>query len=189
MAKMVKVIVKRRGMIPGMGRGPFLIPRPITEELYNSLKRLGYPVSIVEDSKSKILEEIKKIEPTVEPKKIEEVKEDIEIPTEIEVNNSEEVVNEEILEENKEVNDAVTVEETEETTSEETEDESVVINDPDLTPDSYYTEDFLTSKNICKKILTAREVQYEENASFVMLKDLVKESNPEVEFEDESTNE
>lgn len=191
--KRYKVTILNRGHIPGIGHGPFRLPLIISEEKYNNLVKLGYRVNIVDDlldkaknvavNKKSLI--VKNEEPIVAkssslPKEIlnktkkEEVK-----PKE------EEVVVETIVEEPP-VEIVVEKEEVPEevSTTEETVEEEVVVDDPDLSAGAFYTQGFLTSKNICRKILNARMVQYEENASFVVLKKLVKESNPDVVVEE-----
>lgn len=181
--KRYKVTITNRGNIPGVGRGPFKIPIPLSQEKYESLVKLGYNVKIVSD----LLENVKKVKtPKIAEKTI--VAEPIKVQDEI-VKQEEVVVEVPHNSEEKEVEQEEIPEEEVETTEEMVIDEELLYNNPDLdkADSSIYTEDFLTSKNLCKKILNARLVQYEDNASFAVLKKLVLETNPEIQ-EDE-TNE
>lgn len=175
MAKNYKVTINKRGHIPGIGNGPFLKPLYIDENLYNDLIKLGYPVNLVEylgpkkesipnKKNLKVVEEIKKEDLKLESEK--DFKQLVnEEKVDLKVNKTPSKVEEVKKEENED-----TIEEIE-----------VVLNDPDLSADSYYEQDFLTSKAMCKKILNKRKVQYEDSASLAMLKNLVKDSNPEIE--------
>jgi hypothetical protein len=199
--KKYRVTINKRGRIPGVGVGPFRRPLYITETVYNHLTRLGYPIEVISttddnkvvkesDESVKIIPDNKIKESTVvkqqpvipkeEPKKEAEV--ELVSDSEISVPDEEEVIAEEVVDNNDTeiVEDEVTSE-VEETSDEE----EIVVNDKDLIADSYYTEEFLTSKNVCKKILDNRQVQYDSNASYKKLKELVSESNPEVEIDEE----
>jgi len=182
----VKVTINKKGHIPSLGLGPIRRPILITEELCDQLIKLGYPVKIIKS-------------PTV-IKPI-DVKEEVETPTlSSELKTSEET---EILvtegaaevqepaedEINKEDSESVieTVEEKVVDTEEEV--EEILVDDPDLDAGAFYTEEFLTSKALCKKILSNRQIQYESSASFNLLKKLVLESNPEVEIIEEEVEE
>ena len=170
----VKVTIKKRGRIPYIGNGPVIKPIYISTEIYDTLVKMGYPV-----------ERVDTVVPFVNKLKVEETEE---------VNTEEEVLEEETTEE-VELNEETTEEEkSEEKTTEEevleeetSEDEEVVaevvMDDPNYSAEAYYTEEFLATKAICKSILDARKAEYANNASLAILKKLVLESNPEVEFE------
>lgn len=164
----VKVTINKRGYIPQLGLGPIRRPVLITKELCDNLIKLGYPVKIVE--KPTVVRNIEKKDAVPAASVVEEV-----VTKEVEDSNEEleTVVTE----------DAVEVQEepaVDETVEEEVVEEEILVNDPDLSAESYYEESFLTSKALCKKILANRQVQYEDSASFSLLKKLVKNSNPEV---------
>jgi hypothetical protein len=178
--KRVLVTINKLGKIPGVGKGPIRKPTLISENLYNMLKKLGYDIKIVEQPAIKKPEPIKA-----------EIKEEKPVITETVVDDKVEEVTTETVEEAPVVNEEelkpVEVESVvEETITDELE-EGILINDSDLKAESYYEEDFLQSKNMCKKILDNRNVQYDNKASFAMLKQLVAESNPEVEIVEEET--
>ena len=192
--KRYKVIIPKRGNIPGIGVGPFMRPLAISEAQYKSLIKLGYKVKIVEDlfAKAKkitsnMVSQPKEEKPIIIEEKI-EIKEEIKKSTPKKENKK---VEEPVVEEVKEVKVEEPVEEAEEVTEEvneeANEEEGILVDDPDLKGESYYNSEFLTSKNICKKILNARMVQYESNASLRVLKQLVIDSNPEIVTE-ESNN-
>jgi len=179
------VTINKKGHIPQLGLGPIRRPVLITEELCDHLIKLGYPVKIIETpSVNKIErkdtfvfttpvveEEVIKTEEPVQPEVV--VTEDaVEVQEEPAV---EEAVEEQPVIETEEEKVVVTEEEVEE----------ILVDDPDLSAGAYYTEDFLSSKALCKKILSNRQVQYEGSASLALLKKLVMESNPEVEFVEE----
>jgi len=186
--KRYKVTIHNRGHIPGIGHRPFRLPLLISEEKYNNLIKLGYRVNIVDDllGKAKAVAVNKKtaVQENKEPIKVTSVPETEVKKVKEEVKPVEEVKVEKVVEEP--VVETVVEEPTEEipSTEEVTEEEEVLVDDPDLSAGAFYTQSFLTSKNICRKILNARMVQYEENASFVVLKKLVKESNPDVVVEE-----
>jgi len=190
----VKVTINKKGHIPQLGIGPIRRPILITKELCNSLIKLGYPVTIIQPSidikpnekkdvvsitaKKNVLDlkieqpkkEIEKeFNNTIVTENIAEVKEK---PAETTIVEEEQLVAKEIIEEKEEITNTDEVEE-------------ILIDDLDLSAESFYTEKFLTSKVICKKILSNRQVQYEDGSSFVLLKKLVIDTNPEVEFIEE----
>jgi len=190
----VKVTINKKGHIPQLGIGPIRRPILITKELCNSLIKLGYPVTIIQPSIDikpnekkdvvsitakknvldlKIEQPKKEIEKesntTIVTENIAEVKEKPAVTTIVE---EEQLVAKEIIEEKEEITNTDEVEE-------------ILIDDLDLSAESFYTEKFLTSKVICKKILSNRQVQYEDGSSFVLLKKLVIDTNPEVEFIEE----
>lgn len=185
--KRYKVIIPKRGNIPGIGVGPFMRPLAISEAQYKSLVKLGYRVKIVED----LFAKAKKITSNIvsQPKEDKPVivEEKIEVKEEVKKENKKKKVEEPVVEEVKEVKVEEPVEEVEEATEEVNEEEGILVDDPDLKGESYYNSEFLTSKNICKKILNARMVQYESNASLRVLRQLVIDSNPEIVME-ESNN-
>jgi len=180
----VKVTINKKGHIPHLGIGPIRRPVLITEELCNQLIKLGYPVRVIETPsvKKTIMEEIKPVfvapvvestidtKETVQPEAV--VTEDT---VEVQEEPAVEAVEEQPVIETEEEKVVVTEEEVEE----------ILVDDPDLSAGAYYTEDFLSSKALCKKILSNRQVQYEGSASLALLKKLVMESNPEVEFVEE----
>lgn len=177
----VKVTINKKGRIPSLGMGPIRRPILITEELCNRLIKLGYPVKVIKSSVER-----KTVENAVQTKKEEFVEQNnVVIPKVVGENQQEEqvIVIKETTENNEVVEEIPVIDE-----DEVTEEVEILVNDPDFTPDAYYTEDFLTSKAICKKILDNRKVQYEDSSNFSVLKRLVKDSNPEVEIvEEEST--
>jgi len=173
--KRYKVTISNRGHIPGMGNGPFMRPLAISETQYKSLVKLGYKVKIVEDllAKAKVItssQSVKIEKPIIEEKLPEPKKEEI-----VKKEKTSKI-------ESKPKEDELAVEEViEEKVDDVQEDEDVVlIDDPDLSAEAYYNREFLTSKNICKKILNARMVQYETSASITMLRKLVLDSNPSI---------
>lgn len=172
MGNKVKVRILKDGFIPGIGRGPIWNPIYLSNEKYNQLKSLGFEMEIVNDFRPMETEvEETKVEvetPVVETKPEVEIKE---IEKEIIKKEKEKVINE--------ATETVVAD-----TDEEVEVIEIIENDPDISADSYYTEDFLKSKNICKKILAERKVQYKNDDSFKNLINRVLETNPEVEFED-----
>lgn len=189
MSKRYKVTINKRGHIPGVGHGPIKRPIIVSETVYNNLVKLGFPVEIIKEISpiKPISAPVKEVEvtpevvntpkqeeevvPPVEPEKVEELIKDVKA-TENVIDN-EEVVNAE--------SEIVTT--NDEETDTEVEVEEVVVNDKDLSSDAYYTPEFLTSKNMCKKILNARQIAYDSSSSFTILKDLVAQSNPEVDME------
>ena len=181
----VKVTINKRGHIPHLGIGPIRRPILITEELYNHLTKLGYDINVIESTSVK-----KKIEkrdvvvsttPVVEDVVVEQpVQQDEVVVAEPAVEVHEEPAVENVVEEQ-----PVIETEEEKVVVTEEESEEILVDDPDLSAEAYYTEGFLSSKALCKKILSKRQVQYEDNASFALLKKLVVESNPEVEFVEE----
>jgi len=166
--KKYRITIKKRGYIPGIGQGPIIKPIYVSQMVYDNLIKLGYPVEIVgsvSDTAKTIAEklatkEIKEEKAVEKPKK--EKKETKKV---VEPEPEEEIV--------------------EEVAEEEEESEVVTVNDPDFSAESYYQSSFLTSKNVCKKILNARKVQYDDDSTLKELKNLVLESNPDVEFEEE----
>jgi len=181
--KRYKVTISNRGHIPGMGNGPFMRPLAISETQYKSLVKLGYKVKIVEDllAKAKVItssQSIKIEKPIIKEEKLPETKKE-------EIVKKEEIIKKEKTskKESKPKEDELAVEEViEEKVDDVQEDEDVVlIDDPDLSAEAYYNREFLTSKNICKKILNARMVQYETSASITMLRKLVLDSNPSID--------
>jgi len=181
------VTVGNAKKIPGMGRGPIRKPTLISENQYNMLKALGYDINIVEKNnktENNYIKENKGVTKEYEPVKLETTSTKIE--NKDEVNEPVQEIQPEVIEqvdEPVELNEEHTVIPDNEENNEEDE---LILNDPDLSADAYYEDDFLTSKNMCKKILDKRGVQYENKASFEMLKTLVKESNPDVEFVSEN---
>jgi len=174
----VKVIINKKGYIPSLGQGPIRRPVLITEELCKQLLALGYPVKVIAPQVKPVIkkeEEISPVIPSAEQKNTisaEQGKEATQVdetPADKKENATEEVV------------DNSTEEETVEEKEEEEEVIEILENDPDLSAGAFYTEDFLSSKNLCKKILSNREVQYAKDASFALLRELVLNSNPEVE--------
>ena len=171
----VKVTINKKGYIPSLGQGPIRRPILINESLYKQLVALGYPVRVISSPIKPIIkkeEETPVVPPIVDDTIIEE--EVTETSTEV-VDEESPVVEEEVTEEK-------VVDETleEETTESEDATEEVLEDDPDLSAEAFYTEEFLTSKNLCKKILSNRGIQYDKNASWGLLKQLVLESNPEI---------
>ena len=171
-----RVTIPKRGYIPGVGQGPINRPVYISKAIYDSLKKMGFPVVVVSDPistaktiTSKATAEAVKAEPVVQPEVKQEVVEEVQEIEKV-------IENEEVLEEQKPV----------EETAEEPVEEiiEVLVDDKDLSAEAFYTESFLTSKNICKKILDARKQQYASDASFALLKQLVAESNPDVEIQE-----
>lgn len=159
----VKVTIKKRGRIPYIGNGPVIKPIYISTEIYDTLVKMGYPV-----------ERVDTVVPFVNKLKVEET----------EVVNTDEEVLEEATEEEKSEDEETTEDEVlEEATEDEEVVAEVVMDDPNYSAEAYYTEEFLATKAICKSILDARKAEYANNASLAILKKLVLESNPEVEFE------
>ena len=156
-----KVTINKRGHIPSIGNGPIRNPIYISEATYKELTALGYPVEVI--SKSTDISEMVNSDQIDAKKK----------PTNIYPLSVDDPVQDDLEIQDKVIEEEVT----------ESEEETVLVNDRDLSADAYYEEDFLTSKNICKKILNARKKQYANNASYAKLKELVLNSNPEVEFE------
>jgi len=180
----VKVTINKKGHIPQLGLGPIRRPVLITEELCNHLIKLGYPVTIIENPSVKKIEKKDVIvftAPVVEDVIVdkEPVQPEV-VVTETTVEVQEEPAVEKVVEEQPVIE---TEEEKVVVTEEET--EEILVDDPDLSAEAYYNEDFLSSKALCKKILSNRQVQYEDSASFALLRKLVIESNPEVEFVEE----
>lgn len=178
---MKKILIKKSGVIPFVGRrGPILRPIKVCDTVYENLKKLGYPVELVEDCSPKnTVTYIKREEPVVV---IKNSSQKVDEPVEKE----ETVVVEEVpveVVDNDQVPEVV-----ENTVIEEVPVIEIIENDPDISATSYYTMDFLTNKAVCRKILDARSVTYDEDASFSMLKKLVMQSNPEVDL-GESTEE
>jgi len=163
----VKVTINKRGNIPSLGPGPIRRPILITEELYQHLVALGYPVTVINPPIKPV---IKNAPVTKHDDEVTETVAEVQIEPAVEA--VAEAVTEEVVED-------TVMEEEEITESEEV--VEIVENDPDLSAGSFYTEDFLTSKALCKKILASREVQYDSNASWALLKQLVLDSNPVVE--------
>lgn len=181
----VKVTIRKRGKIPFIGNGPVLKPIYIPTEVYENLIKLGYPVEKVETVSANAV--TKKSEPkavkinsTVSKEevlerigsdKVEEKKEEekVEVP-------------ETKVEEAVATTEPEVIKEIDEETGEE---EEILVNDPNFSAGAYYEEKFLKKKDICKAILDAREIEYSTEASLAMLKKLVLESNPDVEFEEE----
>jgi len=185
----VKVTINKKGHIPQLGLGPIRRPILITEELCNHLIKLGYPVKVIKSTS--VIKKIEKQDKVVTDsvtkedttsKQHEEVKQESEeiVVTENTVEVQEEPAVSEVVEEQPVIE---TEEEKVIVTEEET--EEIMMNDPDLSAEAYYSEDFLSSKALCKKILSNRKVQYEDSASFNLLKKLVSDTNPEVEIIEE----
>lgn len=180
----VKVTIKKRGKIPYIGNGPVIKPIYISQEIYETLVQLGYPVVKVDTVpaiKTKVEEPVNENEETETNN--EEVEgnnnEDLE---EVESVNTEET--EEEVEDSSEVSADEEVEgeaEETETESEEVVEETILVDDPEYSAGAFYTEEFAKNKTVCKAILDARKVEYVDNASLTTLKKLVNESNPEVE--------
>jgi len=187
----IKVTINKRGHIPQLGLGPIRRPVLITEELYNQLIKLGYPVRVIDNPSVKKTIDLKEtnvsafIPPVVDKEPEQQQEEQKEVVTEGTVEVHEEpAVSEEVAQEEEEQPVIETNEEKVIDTDEE-EVEEILVDDPDLSAEAYYNEAFLSSKALCKKILSARQVQYEDSASLGLLKKLVMESNPEVEFVEE----
>jgi hypothetical protein len=116
-----------------------------------------------------------------EVKTVEIVKEEEIIPEE----EIETVIQEELIKNEPEITTDVNEEYSETVLEEEiTEDEEIVvdasgkkINDRSYSADATYTEDFLTYKNICKKILKNRGIEFESSSTLGDLKQLVLNSN------------
>jgi len=183
----IKVTINKRGHIPQLGLGPIRRPVLITEELYNHLTKLGYPVKIIENPSVKKTIDVKEtkipdfIPPVVEEEKPVQQQEEVVAENTVEV--QEEPAVEEVVHE--EEQPVIETDEEKVIVTEEEEVEEILVDDPDLSAEAYYNETFLSSKALCKKILSARQVQYEDSATFTLLKKLVMDSNPEVEFEGE----
>ena len=156
----VKVRIFNKGKIPGLGLGPFRTPVSISLEKYESLKKMGYSISIVNTSSNISLETISSI-------KVEKKEESV-TPT-VKVEKTETVKEEETVIPFKE------------------EEDKTIENDKDLSADAVYTESFLTTRNICKKILNARKVSYDSSASLKILVNLVLDSNPTEKVEETET--
>lgn len=176
MAERVRVKIIKAGYIPGVGIGPYRTPITIPKAQYELLKNLGYNIILIEDAPKTPpanLPPIKleKVEETA-TKEVKEEKEVIEETATVEPE-VEEVIEEEV------VTEAELLSEEEEVVTEE-----VMVNDKDFSAEAYYTEDFLVSKAVCKKILDNRKIQYDSNASATKLRSLVMSSNPEVEIEE-----
>jgi hypothetical protein len=165
----VKVKIFKDGYIPGIGSGPIRIPTYISREKYERLLKLGFNVILVEEPKVKIPEklinntsntknETKEVTPVVEEPKVVEEK-TVEIVTPVEVTTTEEVTE-------------TPTETEEEAPNEEVSTEEKVVND------RAYAESTLTSRNICKKILNNRKIQFDDDASLSILKKLVLDTNP-----------
>lgn len=170
----VKVTIRKRGRIPYIGNGPVIKPIYISQEIYDTLIKLGYPVQKVETVSA--IQPTTKVEEVVAPK-VEEVAPALEsIPAE-ETVKEEEVVEEAPVEE---AHEEPVVEET----SASEDNEEVIVDDPNFSAEAFYTEAFLKTKAVCKSILDARKAEYADNASLAVLKNKVLESNPDVEFED-----
>lgn len=183
----IKVTINKKGHIPHLGMGPIRRPVLITEELCNELIKLGYPVRVISNPSVKKIEKKDTFVPTPSPivptkvESVEEAKQESEVVvTESTVEVQEEPAVEEVVEEQ-----PVIETEEEKVVVTEEENEEVLVDDPDLSAGAYYNEEFLSSKALCKKILANRQIQYDSNASFALLKKLVLESNPEVEFVEE----
>jgi len=172
----VKVKIFKSGYIPGIGTGPIRTPTWISRETYEKLKGLGFNIIIVEDPSIKQVSNAPTTTKTVQEKpavisvKLTETSKEkpvsaAPVKKETPVVEETEATEEDISEE--EINDI-----------EETSEDKVLVNDKDFSPDAIYTEEFLTSKNVCKKILNARKIQYNYHALFETLKTLVLESNP-----------
>lgn len=175
-----RVTIPKRGSIPGIGNGPINKPVYISVQKYNQLIKCGFPVNIVSNSideakiisnslptnTNKVVEEtVVEPEPTVEPT----------VETE---NTTEEVVEETVEEAEEPVVEEETVVKPENTTEEVVE---ILVDDENYSAEAFYNEEFLTTKNVCKKILDNRKVSYDTSASLSKLKSLVLESNPVVE--------
>lgn len=162
----VKVTINKRGNIPSLGPGPIRRPILISEELCNQLITLGYPVKIINPPAKPVIKKA----PVTQHDENEVTETFAEVQVEPAEEVEETVIEEEVVEET-----------VEEDVTESKEVVGILENDPDLSAGAFYTEEFLTSKALCKKILASREVQYDSNASWTLLKQLVLDSNPVVE--------
>jgi hypothetical protein len=192
-----KVTINKRGYIPAVGNGPIKRPITISESIYNNLVKLGYPVEVVSktgDINKSVKTIINKTETPVAKEPVKEIEKvsTPEVTSEVVDNTPEPVIpdvkkTEEVID-NDDVVDGLSDEVDEEVNDEEevaeVADDEVVVNDKDLSAESYYEDSFLSSKNMCKKILDKRGVSYDTGASFTVLKKLVAESNPEVTIEE-----
>lgn len=168
MHSMIKITINTTRYIPYINRkGPILHPVLVAPNVYEALENLGFPIKVIPMEETKVVITKKaepeviiknKQEPVIEPVAVEEIIEEEPIDESVE---TEEVPYS--IEETIEIEQAEVIE--------------IIENDADLSADSYYTEDFLTSKAMCKKILDNRNIQYESSASFARLKELVLESN------------
>jgi len=185
----VKVTINKKGYIPGLGQGPIRNPILITKDHCDQLIRLGYPVKIINIPLKKIIKEeiVAPFTPYLKKEEVKVAKQ--EVVQETKQEKIEEIVTENTVEVQEEpavkelVSEDSVIENEEKVVTEE--EESILVDDPDLSAGAYYNEAFLTSKALCKKILSNRQIQYEDSASFVLLKKLVSDSNPEVEFVEE----
>lgn len=162
MIKTVRVRISNHGRVPFVGKGP-INSVWISESEYETLKKLGYNIVVLERALTidKSSSSIKKVQP-VEEIMVEEVIEET-------------IEEEEIIEEHEEV-----VEEVVEETSEEVEEEELLVNDEELSADAYYEFEFLTKKKAIS-ILENRGVEFDKDSTAEVLKNLVVETNPEVE--------
>lgn len=183
MANRYRITINKRGHIPGVGNGPIRRPIAVTQKVYDMLVKLGYPIEVVQDlgvTKKKAKEIINQASDNVSVNITNNEVKEPEVPT----NNiiPDEEKHEEVIKDVKLTEDVIDNEEIVDSLSEDTtEEDEILVDDKDLSPEAFYTEEFLSSKNICKKILDAREVSYDDSASYTVLKKLVSESNPEIE--------
>jgi hypothetical protein len=180
MMNRVKVRILNEGNIPFIGGGPILKPIDIKESEYKVLKVLGYNIELVNIN---INNKINYKEPS--PGVMELVSKKIEKET---VNVVKDTVKDIIIEKDDDngktedgIEDNITIleDENNDESNEELENKTddVLIDDPNLSPDAIYTNDFLTKK-ISIKILDARGINFDHNSNAEPLKRLVLETNP-----------
>ena len=165
----VKVKINKTGFIPGIGNGPVLTPIWIPVKQYELLKKLGYDIEVITEPSAidgvKVIIPAKEEEPEVDMNELNKVK----APTiDITAPESEEVVEEAVTLEEPEV-----VEETVEVVE-------ILEDDEELSGEAFYTMDFLTGKK-AEAILENRGVDFSECKNATDKKELVLETNPEVE--------
>jgi len=196
MAQKVRVIINKHGHIPGIGNGPVLTPIYVLKSQYDLLKKLGYDIKVVKGNN--LIGEVKAVIPPTN-----EVVEEVVVsndntptipvteegtdkvietitPSNDDVVEVEETI-EEVVEETEESEDEeVIVEETIEEVVEETEEVEIIEDDEELSAEAFYTMDFLTGAK-AETILTNRGVDFSECKNATAKKELVLETNPEVE--------
>lgn len=175
----VKILSEGRLPIIG-GTGPIRTPITITENEYNILKTLGYNVVLV--SEQTFSEPNVQPVPESQPIKVEAPKAE----AQVEETSEEEAVSDEQAPAEQQTEETA-VEESEEVVSGEEQQEEVVevlVNDENLSAEAYYTADFLTKKKAIA-ILEARGVEFDPNENAEPLKQLVLDTNPEVQFEEQ----
>lgn len=182
----VRVTIKKRGRIPYIGNGPVIKPIYISQEIYETLIKLGYPVVKVDTVpaiKTKVEEPVN-VESETDNEEVESIEEKVENNNEdvetIDTEETEETVEEDAVNEEVE-GEAEETEETVESIEEAVVEETILLDDPEYSAGAFYTEEFAKNKTVCKAILDARKAEYADNASLTTLKKLVNETNPEVE--------